>query len=119
MLSSVNSLSGANRELSGLLNDKAGLINELNNVVKSYLDATSDSKRKQLVSDAKSIASKFSDPTEQKAATYYVKTLERYQQDKEYPKKELDRLSRMINSGASNANMIDEFQVRRNILSQF
>jgi len=117
MLQSVNQLSGANRELSGLLNDKAGLINSFNEIVKNYLEA-SVAKRKQLISDAKSLILKL-DSNERKAGEYYVKTLEKIQQDKDFPKKEMDRLSRIINSGSAASNMIDEFQIRRNILSQF
>jgi len=120
MLKAVNELAGTHRELSGLLDETAGLIPSLTNIVKTLAkDDLSAAKRKQLLSDAKTIAEKQVGPQMEKIGQYYVKAMEKWIADHGYPSKELDRLSRIMNSGSAAANMLDEFQIRRNILSQF
>lgn len=111
MLDSVNQLAGTHREINGRLNDKAGRVSELDELAKKYSDA-SEEERKSLLEKAKK--------NTDKNAHYYVKAMTKIsEQGKSYAEKEAGRLGRIIENGSTSAQMLDDFQVRKNILSAF
>jgi protein disulfide-isomerase-like protein len=111
----VNEKAGTERLESGLLNEKAGLIEAFNEVTSSFLDGDHES----LISKAKSIAEQLTDEVEKKAAAIYVKLLDKIKADKNYIESEVSRLTRMLSGSSLNQAKIDEFTRRINVLKSF
>jgi len=111
MLASVNTLCGTHRQLSGLLDDNAGRDSTLDELVKDFANA-SESDKKVAIEKAKK--------NTHAAASNYVKAMTKVlEQGRPYLQKEIDRLSRIIESGSTSASMLDDFQMRKNILNAF
>lgn len=108
----LNEKTGTNRVAGGGLNEKAGTIATLDELVAKY---TSSQNFEQLVAEVKKAAKGLQD----KYAQYYVKVAEKLSQNKEYASKEFARLTKIIAKGGSAPEKIDDLISRSNVLRQF
>jgi len=109
MVDEVNKLTDSHRQIGGRLTDSAGKIQSLDTLAKKYSSA-SESERKTILLEAQK--------NTEKTAHYYTKAMLKInEQGSTYPQKEIERLQRIINSGST--SMLDEFQIRKNILTSF
>jgi len=112
MVDSVNKLSGTHRQLSGALNDEAGKDGELDQLAKKLCSSSSDAEKKTILGDAKK--------STHKHAGHYLRVMQKVtEQGVEYAKKEYERLSRIIQGGSTSSQQLDDFTIRKNILSSF
>jgi len=117
MIDSVNSLAGTARDVSGKLNPTAGRITELDEIAKKFVQANKEEK-KELLSKAEELSNGY-DNLKKKSSSYYIKTMQKIESNSDYASKELERITRIINSASASASSLDEFQVKKNILSVF
>ena len=108
----VNEKAGTHRSVGGGLDDKAGTIASLDELVAKY---TSSQNVEELLSEVKKVAKDLQD----KYAQYYVKVAEKLSQNKEYAGKELARLKKIIAKGGSAPEKVDDLISRSNVLRQF
>lgn len=111
----LNKKAGTFRTSSGALTDDAGVLSAFDEVLDEFLAAKPEERNDILAKGEKTAAS-----LEGKAAGYgqvYLKALKSIIAKGEgYAKKEADRLARIL-SGSVNPNKVDEFTVKKNILS--
>ncbi|CAM6034959.1 unnamed protein product [Sphagnum compactum] len=111
----LNEKTGSSRTTTGGLNDNAGKVSSLDEIVTEFLSAKPE-ERSNILKKAEEEASKL----EGAAAGYgkvYLKVLKSIiEKGDGYVKKEADRVSRLL-SGSVNPNKVDEFTVKKNILS--
>ena len=108
----LNEKSGTHRTVGGGLNDKAGTIEVLNDIVAKYVSGEDLSKVSQELEKA---AADLKD----KYAQYYVKTVNRLRDNANYVSKEVSRLENMIKKGNLAPEKMDDLVSRSNILRQF
>jgi len=108
----VNTNAGTHREADGLLDDTAGLIPELNDLVAAF--KTSDNKKSAA---AAGIAA--ADVINNYDAKVYSRAFAETLKNPAYPDTEIARLQKMINGGSLKGSKVDEFTTRINILKQF
>jgi protein disulfide-isomerase A6 len=113
----INEKAGTHRSSSGQLSDEAGLIEELDEVVKGFLGAAAQDK-KSFITKAEEIASTLEGSAASYAKTYLKSFKSVLEKGDSYAKKEVDRLQRIL-SGAVSPNKVDEFTVKKNILNTF
>eukprot|EP00850_Spirogloea_muscicola_P016788 SM000139S00105 [mRNA] locus=s139:114112:117500:- [translate_table: standard] len=111
----VNAKAGVSRTVSGSLGAEAGKVKELDELAAEYV-AASSADRKAVLEKAKAVADKLDDA---KAAKQYLKVFKSIEEKgDDFPSKETTRLERML-SGSLSPLKVDEFTVRKNILSSF
>lgn len=108
----LNEKAGTHRTVGGGLDEKAGTIANLDDVVGKYV-ASRDFQG--LVGEVKKAVKDLQD----KYAQYYVKVAEKLSQNQEYAEKEFARLSKIIQKGGSAPEKVDDLVSRSNILRQF
>ncbi|XP_076952633.1 putative protein disulfide-isomerase A6 [Bidens hawaiensis] len=113
----INEKCGTIRDTKGQLKPKAGIVEELDGLVKEFVSAGDDEK--------KDVYAKIEDEVEKlsgSAARYgkvYVKAAKSsLSKGDDYPKNEMQRLERMLAKSISSSKA-DEFTVKMNILSAF
>jgi len=110
----VNIKAGVHRSPDGRPDEKAGRIEELDEIAVQFLE--SDSKE-ALLEQTQEIVNKLG---KSKAASFYVRVMQKVLKDGNgYVQKEIDRLMRMIETNSVKADKVDEFSIRVNILSSF
>lgn len=110
----MNALCGTQRILRGRLNEKAGLLDDFNELAVRFMKE--NNKRDEIMIKAKSKALSH---TFQVEAHFYLSVMRRItQHGAGIIKDEIDRLERLI-EGAIHANKADELEKRKNILKQF
>ncbi|XP_039048343.1 probable protein disulfide-isomerase A6 [Hibiscus syriacus] len=114
----INKKCGTNRNAKGQLTSKAGILSSLDPLVKEFAAATGDEK--------KAAFSKIEKEVEKFKGSYsrygniYLKVAKNCleKKDADYPKKEIERLQRILHKSISPAKA-DEFTLKKNILSKF
>ncbi|KAE8701995.1 putative protein disulfide-isomerase A6 [Hibiscus syriacus] len=113
----INEKCGTNRDANGQLTSKAGILSSLDPLVKEFVAASHDEKKTAFlkiegeVEKLKGSASRYG-KIHLKAAKNCM------EKGADYPKKEIERLQRMLNKSISPAKA-DEFTLKKNILSTF
>jgi protein disulfide-isomerase A6 len=112
----VNERAGTHRTASGTLSATAGRIAKLDELAAKFVDAANQA---ELLEQAKSIVAGLSGAEAQSGA-YYVRAMEKVQQEgAQFLKNEQARLRKLIDSTSTNAQKVDEFTIRTNILQAF
>ncbi|KAJ7547667.1 hypothetical protein O6H91_08G097500 [Diphasiastrum complanatum] len=113
----INKKAGTHRDSKGRLTTDAGIVTSLSTVVEEFFAAKAE-ERHHVFAKLEEEVSKL----EESAAGYgkiYIKILKNViAKGEEYPRKEYDRLQRIL-SGAVHPSKIDELTVKRNVLSSF
>ncbi|KAG0234755.1 hypothetical protein BGW42_006218 [Actinomortierella wolfii] len=111
----INKRAGTLRAVGGLLTPEAGRVAELDALVEKYVKASSaDEKQKAYEEAIKATAA-----SDASSAKYYARFFEKVNASSEYATTELARLEKLIKSGTVNQVKLDEFSIRKNILTQF
>lgn len=112
----INLHAGTQREKSGALNNHAGRIPQLDAIVKKFVAAGSD--KSALIKEAEqNLASLPSTLTAD--AKYYIKVFTTILTQKDFVNAEIQRLERLVASGALTPKKRDEFTKKQNILGVF
>ncbi|KAL4940906.1 hypothetical protein BDV06DRAFT_195683 [Aspergillus oleicola] len=108
----LNEHAGTHRAVGGGLNDKAGTIDVLDELVAKYITTQNLS---ELLGEVKKAAKGI----EAKYAEYYVKVAEKLSQNSDYAVKESERLKKVLAKGGSAPEKVDDMISRSNILRKF
>jgi len=109
----INEKSGTKRLVGGGLTADAGTIPELDELAKDFVES---SDKNSVLEKAKAVA----DDHDSEYATYYIKVMEKiHSGSADYPQTEAARLQRVLDGGNVNADKVDSFQIRKNILAKF
>lgn len=110
----MNALCGTQRRLKGRLNEKAGLLDDFNEIAVQFMK--DHKRREEILREAKIKALKHKFQTE---AHFYMSVMTRVMgYGAGIISEEIDRLERLI-AGPLHPNKADEFEKRKNILKQF
>jgi len=113
----VNLKAGTQRTVGGLLNAHAGRVAQLDELLVGFLTKERHARDATTVKVQK-LVDQNSANTGWEMADYYCKVVERVQtRGDEYPEKESQRLSRMIESGAVSTDKVRDMIKRRNVLA--
>ncbi|KAK6348936.1 hypothetical protein TWF730_009697 [Orbilia blumenaviensis] len=107
----INEKTGLNRLPLGGLNQKAGRIETLDEIIRAKLPQGLVGVHDDLVEKVKGL--------EHKYAAYYVKVAKKLEEKKDYVKNELERLTKMVSKGGLHADKVDDITQRQNILRRF
>jgi len=107
----VNEQMGTHRTSSGGLNEKAGRIEKLDDILKEKLSAGVSGVVTDFGEAVKSIDNKY--------AQYYLKVAQKVQGKATYATDEIARLSKMLTKGGLHADKVDDFTTKQNILRRF
>lgn len=116
LISTVNRFCGTKRLASGHLSKSAGLIPDMNDIVKSFVNNPAHLQHETIQMFTKQ------EKSNTPGATFspYVFYMEKFAKfGKDFVPKELKRLTNLINADSVDARKVDEFSVRRNVLSVF
>ncbi|GAB1214480.1 hypothetical protein ATERTT37_003643 [Aspergillus terreus] len=108
----LNEKTGTNRAPGGGLNEKAGTVTVLDELVARY---TSSENFSELVAEVSKAAKGLQD----KYAQYYVKVAQKLADNHEYAQKEFARLSKILKKGGSAPEKVDDLISRSNVLRRF
>jgi len=112
----INEKAQTNREANGRLGKSAGIISELENIASQFV---SSSKQDSLIKEAESIVSKLTG-TNQENGKFYVRVMNLIKsKGKGFLESEPGRLDKMLEGSGVTPSKIDEFTIRKNILSSF
>ncbi|XP_044492242.1 protein disulfide-isomerase like 2-1-like [Mangifera indica] len=116
-VSFINEKCGTSRDGKGQLTSKAGIVAQLDALVKDFVAASSDEKKAVFAKIEEEIGK-----LQGSSARYgkiYLKVAKSYmEKGSDYANKEIDRLRRMLDKSISPAKA-DEFTLKKNILSAF
>ncbi|OMO63954.1 Thioredoxin [Corchorus capsularis] len=113
----INEKCGTSRDGKGQLTSKAGILESLNALVKEFVAASNDEK-KAVFSKIEEEVEKLKGSTARYGKIYLKAAKSCIEKGAEYPKKEIERLQRMLDKSISPAKA-DEFTLKKNILSAF
>ncbi|KAI8905107.1 thioredoxin-like protein [Gorgonomyces haynaldii] len=111
----LNKHCGTHRLPGGKLNEDAGRVQVLDNVIQELLD-THDTEK---INKLKAVLKRESKDVDQKSATYYLKAVDKYLANNGFPEKESARLNKILAAGNTAPEKLDDFQRRINILRSF
>ena len=111
----INTKTGANRLMGGLLSTKAGTIDALDTILAKYITANGLKDVEDATVEIKKAAEGVTDKTKE----YYLKALAKITGNPEYAMKEQTRLAGILKRGGLAPEKIDELQRRSNILAKF
>lgn len=111
-VSFLNEHAGTHRAVGGMLDDMAGTVESLDTLVAKIAGGeTVAAVAKEVQQVAKDI--------KDKSVEYYLKILQKLEQNEGYAQKELDRLQSLLKKGGLAPEKLDELTVRSNILRKF
>jgi len=108
----LNIKASTHRVAGGGLDDEAGLVDVLDEVVTKYIAGTS-------LADAAAEAKKAAEGVKDKAGDYYVRVFDKLSKNEGYVTKELARLEGIIAKGGLVSAKLDELTKKVNILGKF
>jgi len=112
----LNERAGTHRTATGDLTPEAGRIEELDEIVAKLKDGNGEA----VVKEAQAYVDKLSKTdADYDEAQFYLKAINKQLNDKEFAHKESERLQRLIDNPSTSSHKVDEFTVRKNILSAF
>jgi len=114
----LNEKAGTHRTVTGELGEKAGLVESFGDLVSKFVKGEK-SVRESLVKEAETHAASVAE-TLRDSATHYVKAMKSVvEKGEDYAAKEVDRLHKILSSGAVSDERADSMKIRKNILSLF
>ncbi|GMJ01333.1 PROTEIN DISULFIDE ISOMERASE 11, PDI-LIKE 2-1, ARABIDOPSIS THALIANA PROTEIN DISULFIDE ISOMERASE 11 [Hibiscus trionum] len=113
----INKKCGTNRDAMGQLTSKAGILSRLDPLVKEFVAASGDEK-KAAFSKIEGKVEKLKGSSSRYGKIYLKAAKNCMEKGADYPKKEIERLQRMLDKSI-NAAKADEFTLKKNILSTF
>jgi len=114
----INDKSKTHRSITGQLSDKAGLVENLSELAAKFV-AGEKSVRENLVKEAESAVASLAE-TARENAGHYVRSMKSIiEKGEDYAAKEIDRLHKILSSGAVSDERADIMKIRKNILSLF
>ncbi|KAL0903174.1 hypothetical protein M5K25_027531 [Dendrobium thyrsiflorum] len=116
-VSFINDKCGASRDTTGQLTSQAGIVANIDSLVKELISAASD-ERKAVLSKIEEEVEKLEGSSVRYGKVYLKATKSYIDKGSEYAKKEIERLQRMLEKSISPAKA-DEFIIKKNILSTF
>ncbi|KAA3458885.1 putative protein disulfide-isomerase A6 [Gossypium australe] len=116
-VSFINEKCGTSRDTKGQLTSKAGILPSLDTLVKEFVSASNDDK-KTVLSKLEQEVEKLKGSTARYGKIYLKAAKSCLEKGADYPKKEIERLQRILDKSISQAKT-DEFTLKRNILSTF
>jgi len=115
----VNENAGTFRTLGGLLNEKAGRIAELDQLVRGYMDKDAAA-RADIESKAKGLVDNHASTADWDMGSYYLKAMQKMQDlGDEHATKELKRLGRILQSQSATIVKVHEMTKKTNVLNAF
>lgn len=111
----INKKAGVHRAVGGRLNNKAGTIDVLDEILAKYITAGGISDVETATTELKNAAADLSASTKE----YYLKALSKLTGNPEYAMKEQSRLAGILKRGGLAPEKIDDLQRRNNILAKF
>lgn len=113
-VSFINEHAGTHRAVGGSLDDTAGIIASLDEIVADYTGDNINSVAEKLAAAAKKVSHH-----EKKYSKYYIRVANKIKENPGYVEKESARLSRIISKGGLAGEKLDDLISRRNILIKF
>ncbi|KAL0387359.1 UNVERIFIED_CONTAM: putative protein disulfide-isomerase A6 [Sesamum radiatum] len=113
----INEKCGTNRDANGQLTSKAGILEDVNKLVKEFVTAKNEEK-KSVLKRLEEEADKLKGPSARYGKIYVKAAKSCIEKGSDYAKNEVQRLDRMLAKSIS-ASKADEFTLKRNILSTF
>ncbi|KAL6964663.1 protein disulfide-isomerase [Sarracenia purpurea var. burkii] len=113
----INEKCGTSRDANGQLTAKAGIIETLDTLVKEFVSAGNDEK-KAIYGRIEEEVEKLKGSTARYGKIYLKAAKSCLEKGSDYAKNEIQRLERMLNKAISEVK-VDEFTLKRNILSSF
>lgn len=108
----LNEQTGTHRTVGGGLDDKAGTIETLDQIIAKHVSG-------QTLSQAAEEVKKAADGLQEKFASYYVRVLNKLQENGEYATKEFARLQKILSNSELQREKADELISKSNILRKF
>lgn len=108
----LNENTGTNRQVGGGLGKRAGTIEVLDEIIAKHVSGKTFSQASEEVKKA-------ADGLQQKFAPYYVRVLDKLQENSDYVTKELTRLQKILNNSELQPEKADELISKSNILRKF
>ncbi|CAG8736169.1 37_t:CDS:2, partial [Racocetra fulgida] len=118
----LNEKCGKQRLVGGLLSEEAGKISELEALVVKFNNAPGKTEISKIIVESQAIADKLNTRFVKihiSPAHYYVKIMNKIVEKDDYAVNEIARLDKIIKSGTISGSKIDDFTIRKNILSGF
>ncbi|KHF97557.1 putative disulfide-isomerase A6 [Gossypium arboreum] len=116
-VSFINEKCSTSRDGKGQLTSKAGILSSLDALVKDFVAANNDEK-KTVFSKIEQEVEKLKGSSERYGKIYLKAAKSCLEKGADYPKKEIERLQRILDKSISPAKA-DEFTLKKNILSTF
>ncbi|XP_038692104.1 protein disulfide-isomerase like 2-1-like [Tripterygium wilfordii] len=116
-VSFINEKCGTSRDSKGQLTSKAGNVASLDDLVKEFISA-GDEEKKTVFTRIEEEVEKLKDSTARYGKIYLKAAKSTLEKGTDYPKKEIERLQRILEKSISPAKA-DEFTLKKNILSAF
>ncbi|CAH9106960.1 unnamed protein product [Cuscuta europaea] len=113
----INEKCGTNRDAKGQLTSKAGVVDDLVNLVKEFVSAD-DAEKKAVLGKLEEEIEKLSGPSRRYGSIYAKAAKSCMDKGVDYAKNEIQRLERILAKSISPAKA-DEFTLKKNILSAF
>jgi len=107
----VNENAGTHRVVGGGLDDQAGTIKKLDELIFDRIPASLPEVTAELTTAAANIKEKY--------AAYYLKVAEKLENKKTYVEEEISRLGKMLEKGNLAPEKLDDFKIKSNILKRF
>ncbi|XP_024027500.1 LOW QUALITY PROTEIN: probable protein disulfide-isomerase A6 [Morus notabilis] len=114
----INEKCGTSRDGKGQLTSKAGIVVALNDLVKEFVNAGNDEKKKILAKLEEEVE-KLKGATARYSKIYVKAAKNSLEKGADYAKKEIQRLERMLEKQSISPSKADEFTLKKNILSTF
>uniref|UniRef100_A0A1D1Y8M0 protein disulfide-isomerase n=1 Tax=Anthurium amnicola TaxID=1678845 RepID=A0A1D1Y8M0_9ARAE len=116
-VTSINEKCGTSRDTNGQLTSKAGIVANLDDLVKEFVSAANDDK-KVVLSRIEEEVDKLQGSSTRYGKVYLKAAKSCLEKGADYAQKEIDRLKRILEKSISPAKA-DEFIIKKNILSTF
>ncbi|KDP23408.1 hypothetical protein JCGZ_23241 [Jatropha curcas] len=114
----INDKCGTNRYGQGKLTSKAGIVAALENLVKEFISVSNDEKKAAVLARMEEEVGKLEGANARYGKIYLKGAKNCVEKGADYPKKEIQRLERMLEKSISEVKA-DEFTLKKNILSSF
>ncbi|SPN98939.1 probable protein disulfide-isomerase precursor [Cephalotrichum gorgonifer] len=114
----INRQAGTHRLAGGVLDDVAGTVEKLDEVVASFVAGGAETLADS-AAEAARVAGELETEAEKAASAYYLRVFEKLAANAEYVEKETARLGRVLEKGGLARSKSDEIQRKLNVLRKF
>ena len=112
----LNIKTGTHRVAGGGLDENAGTLEVLDDIVTKYTGGASLS---EVAAEAKKAVENLKDKADSKYADYYIRVFDKLAKGEGYAEKELARLEGIIKKGGLLSTKLDELTIKTNVLRRF